>query len=156
MLSYLSLLVILAAAPVLSSDLELAVYGGLYDVGEARETGEVGVELRRPVGSDRFEWSAGLATTSDEAAWVYGGAGYDWRPGARWRLRPAFAISLFDDGDGKDLGGPVEFRSSLELAYTLRARLRLGLLFYHLSNAGIYDRNPGSNSAVLIVSFEPW
>ena len=37
-----------------------------------------------------------------------------------WRLTPGFAVSIYEEGsEGKDLGGPVEFRSSLELSRRL-------------------------------------
>ena len=38
----------------------------------------------------------------------------------------------------------MEFRSSLELAYRFDNRARLGLSFYHLSNASLDDNNPGT------------
>ena len=59
-------------------------------------------------------------------------------------LTPSLAAGLYEDGDGKDLGHIVEFRSSLELAYRFDNRARLGLSFYHLSNASLDDNNPGT------------
>ncbi len=47
----------------------------------------------------------------------------------------------------------TEFRSALELGYEWANRKRLALAIYHLSNAGLYDRNPGSNSLILTYSF---
>ena len=67
---------------------------------------------------------------------------------------PGFAVSLYEEGStGKDLGGPVEFRSSLEFARRFAGGSSLGLAVYHLSNAGIYDDNPGSNSVILSWAF---
>lgn len=57
--------------------------------------------------------------------------------------------------DGRELGGPLEFRSGLELSRRLGARTRLGLSFDHLSNAGVYDDNPGTESLVLTLSWRP-
>ncbi len=108
--------------------------------------------MSRPPLGWPLEWVGGLAGTDDGAYWAYAGTAYDWLRG-RWHVRPGFAVGLWERGDGKDLGGLVEFRSSIELAFEASERLRLGLLFYHLSNAGLYDRNPGSNSVVLVATF---
>lgn len=65
-------------------------------------------------------------------------------------LTPSFAVGAYEDGDGKDLGGTLEFRSAVELSYRLDDRARLGLAFDHISNASIYDDNPGTESLVLM------
>ena len=75
---------------------------------------------------------------------------YFCRAGEHWGISIGFGVGLWDSGDGLDLGGPVEFRSSIELFTELTERSRLGLTFYHLSNAGLYEDNPGSNSLVLL------
>ena len=50
---------------------------------------------------------------------------------------------LYSRGTGVDLGGPIEFRSGIELAYRLEDGLRLGLGWDHRSNLEIYPSNPG-------------
>lgn len=135
----------------------LAVYAGAYDVGDYEaDTAEVGLECQlRPVWTGRLPGRVGLrpivglAGTTDRAAWVYAGLRADVEAGPAWRVSPSFAVSLFDDGDGKELGGPVEFRSGLEISYLVGAVSRLGVTFHHLSNADLYDDNPGSNSLLL-------
>lgn len=125
------------------------IYGGRWGVGKDGETSELGAEVRRPIGDRRLDLVGGVAATADEALWGYAGvsSGFDLRDG--WEVRPGFAVSVFEEGDGKDLGGPIEFRTSLELSYRVGPRMRIGLLVYHLSNGGIYDLNPGANSVVL-------
>lgn len=142
-----------AISPAAAADLGFSFYTGFFEPSESAETVELGVEVQRSLGPPGLAAVAGLAASADEAVWVYGGASWSWTPNEKWRLRPGFAVSVFEEGDGKDLGGPIEFRSSLEVSYRLRSRFRLGLLVYHLSNAGIYERNPGSNSLALIGSF---
>lgn len=143
-----------ALSPALSAEsLSWAVYGGRWGLEKEGTASELGVEFQRPLRYDGFDLIGGLAATDDEAFWAYLGASWSWQGESNWRLRPAFAVSLFDEGDGKDLGGPVEFRSSIEATYQLPSKLRLGLMLYHLSNAGFYDLNPGSNSLVFVVGF---
>ena len=55
-------------------------------------------------------------------------------------------------GGGKDLGGHVEFKTGGEIAYRFDDDSRLGFLFDHISNAGIYTKNPGVESAMLMYS----
>ena len=50
---------------------------------------------------------------------------------------------LYSRGTGVDLGGPIEFRSGIEMAYKLDNGMRLGLGWDHRSNLEIYARNPG-------------
>ncbi|MCZ6727505.1 MAG: acyloxyacyl hydrolase, partial [Acidobacteria bacterium] len=68
-------------------------------------------------------------------------------------LAPNFAVSLYEQGDGKDLGHEIEFRSGLELACSHRGGSSLGLEFYHISNSSISDVNPGSNSLLVYYSW---
>ncbi len=62
---------------------------------------------------------------------------------------PSFAVGGSHEGDGKELGGTLEFRSAIELAYRFDDRSRLGIQVGHLSNAGIYAENPGTEFAIL-------
>jgi hypothetical protein len=143
--------------PVAAGSFDYVVYAGIYDTVAGSSTKELGFEARRPRpwGVKRLSWVAGAAATTDEAAWIYTGVVYEFELGERWAIGPGFAVSLWDRGDGKDLGGPVEFRSSLELSARVSARSRVGLLFYHLSNNDYYDLNPGSNSLVVSWTFAP-
>jgi hypothetical protein len=85
----------------------------------------------------------GVEATSDGA--VYGAAGVlvDVFFGRRVVLTPSFGAGYFEQGDGKELGHEIEFRSQIELAYRFDDRSRLGLAFSHISNASIGDDNPG-------------
>jgi hypothetical protein len=91
----------------------------------------------------------GVAATDDSAFWAYVGLRRPFRFGRGWRLTPGFAVALYEEGSGKDLGGPVEFRSSLELGHRFSGGSSVGLTLYHLSHGGLYDDNPGSNSLIL-------
>ena len=156
---YLAAVLTLALAPRAEALERWALYGGIYDTAsEDEQPIELGVEFRWkeieiPGMPDRLSLrpAAGIAGTEDGNAWVYGGLRLDVALG-KWVVTPQFSISLYEDGDGKDLGGVIEFRSGLEVAYRFD-KARVGVLFYHLSNADLYDQNPGSNSLVLTVAF---
>lgn len=136
---------------------------GRFDVARDERPTEAGLEYRfRPVKlwSVPFKPGVGVTVTEDDSYWVYANVGYDFELGRRWVVTPALGAGIYDPSDeGKDLGGPVEFRSSLEIAYRLRDKdgpqgggPRIGLIFYHLSNAVLYENNPGSNSLALTFS----
>ncbi len=148
------LLLLVSAMPAAGSE-GWAFSLGVFDLPAADKSVEGGVEHRWKT----FElWSldlepvVGFSANSDGGYWAYGGLRYDFEISDRWRITPQFAISLYERGDGKELGGPLEFRSGIELSYRLDSGASLGLVFYHLSNARIYHLNPGQESLVFIYS----
>jgi hypothetical protein len=131
----------------------LAASAGWFDINDDQGAAEFRLELRAP---ERWKlWvftpMAGLMATSDGSTYAYGGIGLDIFFGKRVVLTPSFAVGAYSEGDGKDLGHTIEFRSAIELAYRFDDRSRLGLSFYHLSNAHLDDNNPGTE--VLSVTY---
>lgn len=129
----------------------LAVGAGYFDVGNNQEAAEFRVEYR----GRKLLWAikpvVGIMATSDAAVYGYGGLAMDVYLGRRWVVTPSLAAGAYRKGNGKDLGHTVEFRSAIEVAYRFDNRSRLGLILYHLSNASIGDKNPGTE--VLGVSY---
>jgi hypothetical protein len=72
-----------------------------------------------------------------------------------WALSPQFAAGIYSHGKGINLGGPLEFRSGIEISGAVGSRVRAGLLLFHLSNAGFYSSNPGTEGLVITVSLRP-
>jgi len=131
-----------------------SVSAGIFNTHGHDTPVEVGVEVRlRPRTKWRLAPAFGVAGTEEGSVWAYGGLRLDWQAAENWFISPQFAVSAYEDGDGLDLGGVLEFRSGLEIARRLKSGSRLGILFFHLSNARIYDPNPGSNSLVLTWTF---
>jgi len=94
----------------------------------------------------------GAMASSRGVLYVYGGFRLDFPLDERWVVDTGLAAGLYYRGYGKNLGGAVEFRSHVELAYRLPGDARVGLCFYHLSNSGLFDFNPGTESLVLTYS----
>ena len=61
-------------------------------------------------------------------------------------LIPSFTPGLYHEGDGKDLGHLVEFKSELQLSLDLSPSTEFGFSYNHLSNASLGSKNPGANS----------
>lgn len=85
---------------------------------------------------------------------VFGSGGFflDIEPHNRVSFRPFAGIGGYSEGGSRDLGGVFQFETGATLAYRLENETEVGIMFKHISNAGIHDRNPGVNSLMLTVS----
>lgn len=90
-----------------------------------------------------FQPLVGAMATNEGGLYGYAGFGTDFFFGHRWVLTPSIAAGAFSAGGGKDLGNTVEFRPAITAAYRFDNRSRLGLRFYHMSNAGLGVANSG-------------
>lgn len=63
------------------------------------------------------------------------------------RLQVGFGA--YSKGGSKDLGQVFEFREQVEFGYQFDSGDMISLYFWHLSNAGMSDDNPGVNAAGL-------
>jgi hypothetical protein len=137
----------------------LSFNAGIFEVFEDKETAQFGIEYR---GDSFYQWDAaagielrpiiGGFVNADEALYGYAGLHLDVRLNEQWLISPNFAVGAYEENDSLDLGGPLNFRSGLELGYELSNQHRVGLVVNHISNAGIYDRNPGENSVLVTYS----
>ncbi|MBY0428418.1 MAG: acyloxyacyl hydrolase [Alphaproteobacteria bacterium] len=93
----------------------------------------------------------GIETSSDGMLYGLGGFVFDVPVGKHFVLSPNIGVGLFYNGDGKRLGSFVEFRSTMELGYKFDGGTRVTTAFGHISNAGLTDRNPGSEILTLYV-----
>jgi len=118
---------------------------GWYDFNKHTEEA---VDFRLEYRHDETVWLfkpwLGIEATSDGA--VYGVAGLlvDLDLGSRFVLTPSVGVGAYHDGNGKDLGSGLEFRTQIELAYRFADHSRLGLAVSHISNADFGDSNPGA------------
>ena len=127
-------------------------HGGGYDVNDDELAGQFNLEIRSNWDDWYLKPFAGVMATTDAALFGYGGFLLDIYFGNRIVFTPNVAVGLYSDGDGKDLGSAIEFRSGVELAYRFDNRARLGVAFHHISNAGISDKNPGTETLTLTLS----
>lgn len=133
-------------APAAAADKDLLTLGaGLYDVIQGDDsTAAFQIEYLSRKKLWVFNPFAGLMGTLDSAVYGYGGIAYDLKLSDHWVLQPSFAAGIYARGDGLDLGSPIEFRSALALQYQFDNGVRAGLQFFHISNAGLTEQNPGT------------
>lgn len=131
-----------------------AIGGGAFDALQGENVaGEVRAELR--FGYKLFgllKPFIGGSVTTERAVYGYGGFGVDIYLGQHLVLTPNAAVGAFDEGDGRNLGSIVEFRTGAELAWRFEDRSRLGIAVHHISNAGITERNPGTETVLIVYS----
>ena len=87
----------------------------------------------------------GFLITGDTATYLYTGVQAEYNLG-KINFTPSFTPGLYEQGDGKDLGHLVEFKSELQLSLDLFKDSELGFSYNHISNASLGEKNPGANS----------
>jgi len=50
------------------------------------------------------------------------------------------------NGNGKDLGYPLEFKTEVQMTFDVNDNTHLGMSYNHISNASLGTKNPGANS----------
>ena len=65
-------------------------------------------------------------------------------------LNLSSSAGVYSNGDGKNLGNALQFKSEVNLFYKLGKSSRIGLGSHHISNAGLSSVNPGTNNFYLI------
>jgi lipid A 3-O-deacylase len=134
----------------------LALFAGAFDVlpdGKRPHSGadaELGAEYRLGPLFGALTPFLGLSGTSAGGFYGYFGFGIDIDLGRSWVLNPNVAAGYWARGGGIDLGSWWEFREGVELDYRLSDWRRLGVAFYHISNAGLTQQDPGAESALLV------
>ena len=88
---------------------------------------------------------SGALITGDNASYVYTGVQAQYKIG-KINITPSFTPGLYHEGDGKDLGHVLEFKSEVQLSLDLFKSSELGFSYNHISNASLGDKNPGANS----------
>lgn len=120
----------------------LVVGGGIAGVVDPDKTIFGTVELQPALRVGPFgTWVAVQA--SDQNYYLGGGLLYNWYVTEHLFITPSFGAGLYADHNGTDLGYPLEFRSGIECGYDFKKAGRISIGFWHLSNGGLGDRNPG-------------
>ena len=87
----------------------------------------------------------GFMITENNAAYGYTGVQAFYNLG-QLNFTPSFTPGLYRQGDGKDLGHTVEFKTELQFSLDVFSNSELGFSYNHISNASLGDKNPGANS----------
>ena len=84
--------------------------------------------------------------TDNSAAYFYTGVEWNYEMGDKMTFTPSFAPGLYSEGNGKDLGHVLEFKTEVQASYIVSESTSFGMSYNHISNASLGDKNPGANS----------
>ena len=130
---------------------EFSVYTGMFDFSDdGKRSTLIGFQhqnenLNRDTFLGNLSPITGALLTADSAGYIYTGVQAQYSLGAL-NIIPSFTPGLYSQGDGKDLGHLLEFKSEVQISLDLFQNTQLGLSYNHLSNASLGDKNPGANS----------
>ena len=135
----------------IENNTEFNVYTGMFDFSdEGKRATLVGFqhqneELNRNTFLGNLSPITGAMITADNATYFYTGVQAQYKLGSL-NFTPSFTPGYYEQGDGKDLGHALEFKSEVQLSLDLPRNSQLGFSYNHLSNASLGEKNPGANS----------
>ena len=155
-IKYLVLIFILFAGSALAdgksgSNSKWALYTGVFDFSDDGKRSSIfGIQhLNENLYKESFLGTlqpiSGLMYTADNAGYIYTGLQTNIKAGIL-NITPSFAPGLYSEGNGKDLGHIIEFKSEIQFSLNLSNASELGFSYNHLSNASLGEKNPGANS----------
>ena len=130
---------------------ELSFYTGMFDFSDDGQRAVLfGAEHQNEsLVRDSFLGSispvTGFMITENNAAYGYTGIKAFYNLG-QLNFTPSFTPGIYSQGDGKDLGHTIEFKSELQFSLDVFSNSELGFSYNHISNASLGEKNPGANS----------
>jgi len=134
-----------------NQDTKFSVYSGMFDFSDyGKKSALIGFQhqnenLNRDTFLGNISPITGAMITADNAGYIYTGVQAQYKIGAL-NITPSFTPGLYHEGNGKDLGHMLEFKSEVQLSIDFSQSSKLGFSYNHISNASLGDKNPGANS----------
>ena len=135
-----------------TSEHEFNLYTGNFDFSDHKQKAIlVGFQHQNEnLQRDTFLGNASPITggfiTENSAAYAYTGVEWNYAMSDKFKFTPSFTPGMYYEGDGKDLGHVLEFKTEVQLSYSISDSTNLGMSYNHISNASLGDKNPGANS----------
>tara|TARA_B100001123_G_C15102079_1_gene943953 strand:+ start:431 stop:952 length:522 start_codon:yes stop_codon:yes gene_type:complete len=135
-------------------DHELNFFSGMFDFSDKGKRSAVfGIQhqnesLFRDSYLGTISPVTGAMITADNSSYFYTGVQAQYKVG-KLNIVPSFTPGIYNEGDGKDLGHPIEFKSELQMSMDIFSDTELGFSYNHISNASLGDKNPGANSYMI-------
>ena len=130
---------------------ELNFYTGMFDFSDAGQKAALfgfqhqNENLVRDSFLGTLSPISGFMITENNAVYGYTGIQAFYTFG-KLNFTPSFTPGIYSQGDGKDLGHAIEFKSELQFSLDVFNNSELGFSYNHISNASLGDKNPGANS----------
>ena len=130
---------------------QLNLYSGMFDFSDQKQRAVLvgfqhqNEELYRDTFLGTLSPITGGFITENQALYAYTGIEWNFDLGPI-NFTPSFAPGLYGEGDGKDLGHILEFKSEVQASINFSENSSLGMSYNHISNASLGNKNPGANS----------
>jgi len=155
---YLLLSLLLFFTPV-KSETEYSFYTGTFDTIDKEGDDEAtlyGFEHNNPVlfrdtFVGKFSPITGGFITDKDSIYLYTGVQAEYEIGPL-NVVPSFAPGYYEEGDGKDLGMALEFKSELKFSFDILKDSKIGYSYSHISNNEWGDINPGVDNQTISFS----
>ena len=142
---YLTILSFLISSSILAEEIKVNddntkfnIYSGMFDFSDnGKRSTLIGFqhqneELNRETFLGSLSPVTGGMMTADNAAYLYTGVQAQYKIG-NLNFTPSFAPGFYNQGDGKDLGHALEFKSEIQLSLDLPSDSQFGFSYNHLS-----------------------
>ena len=135
------------------NDNEINFYSGMFDFSDDGQRALLFVlqhqneNLIRESVLGEISPVTGFFLTENQAAYLYTGIQAHYKLGDL-DFTPSFTPGLYHEGDGKDLGHVIEFKTEVQFSINTSADTKFGFSYNHVSNASLGSKNPGANSYI--------
>ena len=141
------------------SNKDITFYTGQFDITDSvgdDETSLFGLEhknsdLFRKTFLGKFSPVTGAFVTGKGATYVYTGVEAQYRLGPI-KILPSFTPGYYEQGNGKNLGDVLEFKSELKLGFDIFKDSKIGYSYSHISNNDWGSVNPGTDNQSITFS----
>ena len=99
----------------------------------------------------KFSPVTGGFFTDKSSIYLYTGVQAEYELGPL-NIIPSFAPGYYEEGDGKDLGMALEFKSELKFSFDIFEDSKIGYSYSHISNNDWGDINPGVDNQAISFS----
>ena len=144
---------------ILKSASEYTIYTGTFDTidkeGDDKAT-LYGFEHNNPIlfrdtFAGKFSPISGGFVTNKSSIYLYTGVQADYEIGTL-NILPSFTPGYYAEGDGKNLGSPLEFKSEIKVSYDIFKNSKIGYSYSHISNNDWGNINPGVDNQIISIS----
>ena len=138
---------------------DISFYAGTFDIIDKEgddQTNLFGVEHKNPnlfrnTFLGRFSPITGGFITGNNSMYLYTGVEGQYNFGPL-KILPSFSPGYYEKGNGKDLGGVLEFKSEIKLGFDIFENSKIGYSYSHISNNNWGETNPGTDNQQITFS----
>ena len=134
-------------------DSDISFYTGTFDVIDKEgddQTTLFGIEHKNPnlfrdTFLGKFKPITGAFMTGNSSVYLYTGIEGQYGIG-HLKILPSFSPGYYEEGDGKDLGSALEFKSEVKIGLDIFENSKLSYSYSHISNNDWGETNPGTDN----------